>query len=333
MHNRLRTVLRAISIISIASSLIAWGAGAPLQAQPAYPSAPIRLIVPFGAGGVTDLTGRTFGKYMAQTLGQPVVVENRPGAAATIGANHVARAAPDGHTLLLGTNVTHAISPQVLSAVPYDPLTDFAPIAMFGLNGNVLVVHPSFPANTFEEFIQYIRTKPGDINYASGSVGSSAHLAAELLKQEVPGLNYMHIPYSTPSEAMAAVIGQQVEFMFSNIGAAFSQIRAGRVKALAVTTRQRQTQLPDVPAIAESVPGFEVVGWMVAFAPKGTPPQIVTRLSRVINDLQGNAELRKTMDTASVVPVQGTPEDMERFVRDEYAKWGRVIRASKLQQF
>jgi len=330
MHSYLRTALRAMTVTS---SLIVCGAGAPLQAQPAYPSAPVRLIVPFGAGGVTDLTGRTFGKYMAETLGQPVIVENRPGAGATIGANYVARATPDGHTLLLGTNVTHAISPQVLAAVPYDPLTDFAPLAMFGLNGNVLVVHPSFPANTFEEFIQIIRTKPGDINYASGSVGSSAHLAAELLKQEVSGLNYMHIPYNNPSEAMAALIGQQVEFMFSNIGAAFSQIRSGRVKALAVTTRQRQAQLPDVPAIAESVPGFEVVGWMVAFAPKGTPPQVVTRLNRVINDLQDNTELRKTMDSASIVPVKGTPEDMERFVRDEYAKWGRVIRASKLQQF
>jgi len=330
MHSRLRAALRAMSI---SLSLIVCGAGAPLQAQPAYPSAPIRLVVPFGAGGVTDLTGRTFGKYMAQTLGQPVIVENRPGAAATIGANYVARATPDGYTLLLGTNVTHAISPQILSAVPYDPLTDFAPIAMFGLNGNVLVVHPSFPANTFEEFIQYIRTKPGDINYASGSVGSSAHLAAELLKQEVSGLNYMHIPYNGPSEAMAALIGQQVEFLFSNIGATFSQIRAGRVKPLAVTTRQRQAQLPDVPTIAEAgVPGFEVVGWMVTFAPKDTPAHVVTRLNRVINDLQDNAELRKTMDTASIVPVKGTPEDAERFVRNEYVKWGRVIRASNMQK-
>jgi len=304
-----------------------------LQAQDTYPSAPVRLVVPFGAGGVTDLTGRTFGKHMAEVLGQPFIVENRPGAAAIIGASHVARAAPDGYTLLLGTNVTHAISPQIMTSVPYDPLKDFAPIAMFGLNGNVLIVHPSFPANTFAEFIQYIREKPGDINYASGSVGSSAHLAAELLKQEVSGLDYMHIPYNGPSEATTALIGQQVEFMFSNIGAAFSQIRAGRVKALAVTTRTRQAQLPDVPTIAESgVPGFEVVGWLMAFAPKGTPPAIVTQLNRVINDLQDDAQLRSTMDAASMIPVKGTPEEMAAFVQSEYLKWGRVIRASHMQQ-
>jgi tripartite-type tricarboxylate transporter receptor subunit TctC len=298
-----------------------------IAAQSAYPNKAIKLIIPFGPGGVTDLTGRTFGKYISESLKEPVIVENKAGAGATIGANFVAKAAPDGYTMLLGTNVTHAINPQLMNAVPYDPLKDFVPIGMFGLNGNVLIVNASIPVNNFAEFIQYIKSKKGDVNYASGSIGSSAHLAAELLKQEVKGLNYMHVPYGGPSEAMAGLIGGHVDFMFSNIGGAVTQINAGKVKAIAVTTSQRVPQLPNVPTIAESgVPGFEVVGWLAAFVPKGTPTSIVSKLNAVINQAQNNPELRKTLDAASVIPVIYTPEQTAKFVQDEYDKWGRVIR-------
>lgn len=308
--------------------LLALGmAGAPLHAQEPYPARPIKLIVPFAPGGVTDLTGRTFAKYMSDALKQPIVTENKPGAGALIGANYVARSASDGYTLLLGTNVTHAINPQLMTSKPYDPLKDFRPVAMFGLNGNVLVVNASFPANTFDEFIKYIKAKPGDINYASGSIGSSAHLAAELLKQEVKGLEYMHVPYSGPSEAMSALIGGHVDFMFANIGAAISQIKSGKIKAIAVTTAKREAQLPDVPTIAESgVPGFEVVGWMAAFLPKGAPDDVTARLNQAVNDAQSDPDLRKTLDAAALIPVVATPDQTAKFVQDEYAKWGRVIR-------
>jgi len=300
---------------------------AQIAAQSAYPNKAIKLIVPFGPAGVTDLTGRTFGKYISESVKEPVIVENKTGAGATIGANFVAKSAPDGYTMLLGTNVTHAINPQLMSAVPYDPLKDFVPVAMFGLNGNVLIVNASIPVNNFAEFIQYIKSKKGDVNYASGSIGSSAHLAAELLKQEVKGLNYMHVPYGGPSEAMAGLIGGHVDFMFANIGSAVTQISAGKVKAIAVTTSQRVPQLPNVPTIAESgVPGFEVVGWLAAFVPKGTPAPIVTKLNAVINQAQNNPELRQTLDAASVIPVIYTPEQTAKFVKDEYDKWGRVIR-------
>lgn len=298
-----------------------------LQAQETYPTRPIKFVIPFAPGGITDLTGRTFSKYMSEALKQPLITENKPGAGALIGANYVARATPDGYTLLLGTNVTHAINPQMMASTPYDPLKDFQPVAIFGLNGNVLVVNASFPANTFEEFIKYIKGKPGDINYASGSVGSSAHLAAELLKQEVKGLNYMHVPYSGPSEAMSALIGGHVDFMFANIGAAVGQIKSGKIKAIAVTTAKREAQLPDVPTIAESgVPGFEVVGWIAAFLPKGAAPNVTLRLNEVINAAQTNPELRKTLDAAALIPVVATPEETAKFVQDEYTKWGRVIR-------
>lgn len=317
IRNILKVCLAGVFILSSAQ----------ISAQSAYPNKAIKLIVPFGPAGVTDLTGRTFGKYISESFKEPVIVENKAGAGATIGANFVAKATPDGYTMLLGTNVTHAINPQLMSAVPYDPLKDFIPVAMFGLNGNVLLVNASIPVNTFAEFIQYIKSKKGDVNYASGSIGSSAHLAAELLKQDVKGLNYMHVPYGGPSEAMAGLIGGHVDFMFANIGGAVTQINAGKVKAIAVTTSQRVPQLPNVPTIAESgVPGFEVVGWLAAFVPRGTPAAIVSKLNAVINQAQNNPGLRQTLDPASVIPVIYTPEQTSKFVQDEYDKWGRVIR-------
>ncbi|OZI37863.1 ABC transporter substrate-binding protein [Bordetella genomosp. 10] len=296
-------------------------------AEPAYPSRPIVLVVPFPPGGITDLTARTFAKYMGEQLGGSIIVENKPGAGAMIGANYVAKAAPDGYTLLLGTNVTHAISPQLMPQVHYDPLTDFAPIGIFGKNGNVLIVPPASPVHNFQEFIAYLKDKKGQAIGASPSVGSSSHLAAELLKQKVPGLSYLHVPYNGPSASMSAVIGRQVDFMFTNIGAAVSQIQAGSVRAIAVTTAERVPQLPDVPTVIESgIPGFDIVGWFAAFAPKGTPPQIVQRLNDALNAAQANPELRKVLDAATLERVDATPEQTADFVKSEYRKWGDIIR-------
>lgn len=315
-----------LAICAAASGMVSVG----VQAD-TYPSHAIKIVVPFAAGGVTDLTGRTFAKAMAETLKQPLITENRPGAGATIGANHVAKAAATGYTVLLGTNVTHAITPQMMKKPPYDPLKDFQPVATFGLNGNVLLVKSDFPANTFEEFIAHLRQHPEGINYSSGSVGSSAHLAAELLKQEVKGIGYTHIPFGGPAEALSAVIGGHVDFMFTNIGAAVGQLKGGKVKALAVTTAKRVTQMPDVPTIAESgVPGFEVVGWMAAFVPAGTPADVTQRLNAAINTAQNDPELRKTMDAAAVIPVMATSDETSQFVQSEYTKWGRVIEAANI---
>ncbi|CAG2151443.1 Bug family tripartite tricarboxylate transporter substrate binding protein [Cupriavidus numazuensis] len=321
--------MRLIRKLMMTCALALGLAGTAVHAQDTYPARPIRFVVPFAPGGVTDLTARTFAKYMGDALHQPLVTENKPGAGATIGANFVARAAPDGYTLLLGTNVTHAINPRLIAATPYDPLKDFQAVAVFGLNGNVLLVSNTFPAKTFAEFIAYVKARPGSVNYASGSVGSSAHLAAELLKQDVKGLDYTHVPYGGPSEAMSALMGGHVDFLFANIGAAVTQIKSGKVRALAVTTATRAPQLPDVPTIAESgVPGFEVVGWMAAFVPKGTPAPVVARLNQVINQAQKNADLRTTLDAAALIPVVAAPDQSSRFVQDEYEKWGRVIRTA-----
>ncbi|KAA0889416.1 tripartite tricarboxylate transporter substrate binding protein [Pusillimonas sp. ANT_WB101] len=322
MNLKQHLAIASVAILSLCSSAV--------SAQQSYPEHPIKLIVPFGPGGVTDLTGRTYARYMSEDLGQPIVVENKPGGGATIGANYVVKSKPDGYTILLGTNVTHSINPQLMRSIPYDALKDFEPIGIFGTNGNVLVVNKDFPANTFKEFVEVLKSKKQSANYASASIGSSAHMAAELLKQEVPGLEYMHVPYGGPSEAMTALIGGQVDFLFANIGAAVSQIKAGKVKAIAVSTSKRFAELPDVPTIGESVPGFEVVGWIAAFAPKGTPPAIVERLNTALNNAQQRPELQKTLDAAALVRRSATSAETAEFVQAEYSKWGRVIRDGKI---
>ncbi|MFT0849578.1 tripartite tricarboxylate transporter substrate binding protein [Achromobacter sp. F4_2707] len=317
--------------LGAAAVLLAGLIGTSAHAETNYPSQPIKLVVPFGPGGVTDLTGRTYAHHMSEVLNGTIVVENRAGAGATIGANHVAKAPADGYTMLLGTNVTHAINPQLMQSVPYDPLKDFQAIGLFGTNGNVLIVRDDFPANNFGEFIALMKEKKDEANYASGSVGSSAHLAAELLKQEVEGLDYMHVPYGGPSEAMSALIGGHVDFSFANIGAAVSQIQSGRIKALAVTTSQRVDSLPDVPTISEAgVPGFEVIGWIAAFAPKGVSPEIIERLHAALEEAKNNPALQKTLDVAALVRPAATPEDVTKFVNAEYEKWGRVIREGNI---
>jgi len=309
-------------------SVVGAGAGA----QQAFPSRPIAIVVPFPPGGVTDLTARTYAQVMGKELGTSIIVENRPGAGATIGANHVAKSAPDGYTLLFGTNVTHAISPQILPKVPYDSLKDFNTFGMFGTNGNVLIVPAASPIHNFKEFIAFLKEKKDKATGAVPSIGSSSHLASELLKQKVPGLSYLTVPYNGPSASMSAVIGQQVDFMFTNIGAATAQIKAGSVRAIAVTTAKRVPQLPDVPTVTESgIPGFEVIGWFVAAAPKGTPPEVIERLNKALNDAQKDPHLRKVMDAATVNLEALSPQQVQEFVQAEYKKWGEVIRAAHLK--
>lgn len=300
-----------------------------IHANDAYPSKPITFIVPFGAGNVVDLAARTFAKYVGDSLGQSLVVENKPGAGASIGTTFVARAKPDGYTMLIGTNVTHSINPQIMKSIRYDPIKDFVAVALIGLNGNVLLVNKDFPADNFADFLKYVKANPGKLNH-SASVGSSAHLAAELLKQEVKGLDYNLIPKN--SGALMELMGGHVDFIFTNIGTAMGQLQSGKVKVLAVTTKERIPQLPNVPTIAESgVPSFEVVGWMAIFMPKGTPAPVVQRINEQVNKAQKNPELRKTMEGASVTLLEKTPEQTARYVKDEYDRWGKVIRAANIQ--
>lgn len=299
------------------------------HASDAYPSKPITVVVPFGAGNVVDLGGRTFAKHMGVSLGQSLVVENKPGAGASIGATFVARAKPDGYTMLIGTNVTHSINPQIIKSIRYDPIKDFEAVALIGINGNVLLVNKDFPADNFADFIKYAKANPGKLNH-SASVGSSAHLAAELLKREVKGLDYNLIPKNSGS--LMELMGGHVDFIFTNIGTAMGQLQSGKVKVLAVTTKERVPELPNVPTIAEQgVPGFEVVGWMGVFMPKGTPDAIVKRINAEVNKAQKNPELRKTMEGGSFILMEKTPEQTANYVRDEYNRWGKIIREANIQ--
>ena len=299
-------------------------------ANNSYPNKPIMFVVPFGPGNVVDLSARTFAKYIGESMGQALVIENKPGAGASIGSNHVIRAKPDGYTMMIGTNVTHSINPQIMKSVRYDPINDFESVGMIGVNGNVLLVNINSPLNTFADFITYAKENPGKLNH-SASIGSSAHLAAELLKQEVPGLDYNLIPKN--HGAITELIGGHVDFIFTNIGTAIGQIQAGKVKVLAVTTKERVSQLPDVPTIDESgVPGFEVVGWMGVFMPKGTPQSVLQTLNAEMRKAQKNPDLRTTLEEgSSIILLDKTPEETAAYVQAEYDRWGKVVRAANIQ--
>lgn len=317
-----RHLLQAIT----ASAVLPWSA--------AQANAAAKLIVPFGPGGVTDLTGRSYAEFMGKAMGQTIIVENKPGAGATIGANYVVKAKPDGQTLLLGTNVTHAINPFLMKSFPYDPLKDLVAVGMFGHNGNVLVVRKDYPVDSFEAFIARAKQMKSEMTYASASIGSSAHMASELLRQSIPGgLAYRHIPFAGPSEAMSALLGGHVDFCFLNIGAAISQVQGGKVKGLAVTTKKRAPSLPNIPTVAESgVPGFEVVGWMAAFAPKGTPAERVNALNATILQVQKDPALLKILNNAAIDPEPWTPAQTTAFVLAEWQKWKRVIEQAGIEK-
>jgi tripartite-type tricarboxylate transporter receptor subunit TctC len=311
-----------------AAALAALAAPA-VQAQ-AFPSRPIRIVVPFAAGGVVDLMGRVIAPKMSADLGQPVVVENRPGAGATLGADMVAKAPADGHTVLLGTIVTHATA-QHLSRIPYDPLKDFVPIGFHGFNANWLLVTPGLPVRTFQEFVAYARQNPGKLNYATPSVGSSSHLSAELLQQTL-GLQFQHVPYKGSTPALQDLIGGQVQFMFDNIGSSTPLVKAGRLRAVAVTAGTRVRSAPDVPTIAESgVPGFEVIGWAAMYAPAGTPDDAVGKLNRALNAALTTPDILAKLNEAGIETRPGSPADLAAFTRAEHEKWGRVIRAGGIK--
>jgi tripartite-type tricarboxylate transporter receptor subunit TctC len=330
-----RRALRGLSALA-AAGVAAGGAGlaiapARVRAQGTAGARPVRLVVPFAPGGVVDLMARVIAPKMTEVLGEPVVVENRPGGGATIGTDAVAKAAPDGHTLLLGTITTHATAPHLSATLGYDAVRGFAPIGFHGFNANWLLVTPGLPVTSFAEFVEYARRNPGKLNYGTPSIGSSSHLSAELLRQQL-GLEFQHIPYKGSAPALQDLIGGQLHFMFDNIGSSTPLVKSGRLRALAVTAGRRVGNAPDVPTIAESgVPGFEVIGWAALFAPAGTPPDTVARLNRALNAALALPEVREKMAGAGIELAPGTPEELAQFVRAEYDKWGRVIRTAGIK--
>jgi tripartite-type tricarboxylate transporter receptor subunit TctC len=293
-----------------------------------YPTKPIRLVVPFPAGGTTDILAREVGQRLSTSLGQPVVIDNRPGAAGNIGSELVAKSAPDGYTLLMATVGTHAINPSLYAKLPYDHVADFAPVILVASVPNVLEVTPSLPVNSVADLIKLAKEKPGQINFASSGSGTSIHLSGELFKT-MAGVDMTHVPYKGSAPALADLIGGQVQVMFDNLPSSLPQIKAGKLRAIAVTSAQRAPALPNVPTIAESgLPGFEASSWFGVVAPAGTPPAIVARLNADLNLWLQTPDAREKLLAQGAAAAGGSPEQFATHIRAETEKWAKVVKAS-----
>jgi tripartite-type tricarboxylate transporter receptor subunit TctC len=295
---------------------------------PVFPAKAVRFVVPFPAGGPLDIAARAIGQKLNEGWGQPVIVDNRPGAGGNIGAEMVAKAVPDGYTILMGAVSTHAINPWLYAKMPYDPIRDFAPVSLVTQVPNVLVVHPSVPARNVKELIALAKAKPGPLNYASGSTGSAGHLAGELFNV-MAGVKTVHIPYKGAPAAVIDLLAGQVSFMFDNLASALPNIKAGRVRALAVTTLRRSPLLPELPTMSEAgLKDFDVSTWFGVFAPGDTPKAIVDRLNAGIVAALKSPDLRERLAALGAEPMPDTPEQFAAFIKTELAKYEKVVKAS-----
>ncbi len=320
----MRRGLRVLSMLVAGLGLLA---GASAEAQ-TYPSRAITMIVPFPAGGTTDILGRFVGQALSAAWGQPVVIENRGGAGGNIGAAAVAKAAPDGYTLLVGTVGTHAINASLYSRMPYDTLKDFVAVTQIASVPNMLVVTPSLPVNSVVELIAYAKANPGKLNMASSGNGTSIHLSGELFKV-MTGVDMVHVPYKGSAPALNDLMGGQVQLMFDNMPSALPQVKGGTLKALAVTTATRSPAMPDLPTIAEAgVPGFEASSWFGIFAPAGTPKEIVAKLQTEIARILKTPDMSDRLAQQGAVAVGNTPEEFTAYVQAELTKWAGVVKAS-----
>jgi tripartite-type tricarboxylate transporter receptor subunit TctC len=297
------------------------------QAQP-YPSKPIRFVVPYPAGGPLDIVARLLGQKIAESTKQPVVVDNKPGAGGNIGADAVAKAPPDGYTILMGAVATHAINPSLYASMPYDAARDFIPVTQVASTPNVLVVNPGVPARDVREFIAYARANPGKLNFGSGSTGSAGHLAGELFRT-MAGIEMTHVPYKGAAPAMNDLQGGQIQLMFDNLASSMGHVRAGRIRALAVTTAKRSALAPELPTIAESgLPGFDISTWFGIFVPSGTPHEVVDRLHAQFIRALAAPDVRERMLALGAEPVGNSPEEFSAYIRAEADKYARVVKAS-----
>ena len=293
-----------------------------------YPAKPIRFVVPYPAGGPLDTVARLLGQKVSESTKQPVIVDNKPGAGGNIGADAVAKAPPDGYTILMGAVATHAINPTLYASMPYDSVRDFAPVTQVASTPNVLVVHPAVPASTVREFIAYAKSNPGKLNFGSGSTGSAGHLAGELFKS-MAGVDMTHVPYKGAAPAMNDLIGGQIQLMFDNLASSLAQVRGGKIRALAVTTAQRSALAPELPTIAESgLPGFDISTWFGVFVPAGTPREVVDRLHAEFAKALAAPDIREKMLNLGAEPVASRPEEFAAYIRAEADKYARVIKAS-----
>ena len=314
-----------MAILAFAAACAAGGASAQQ-----FPAKPIRLIVPFAPGGATDYMGRVIGQKMSESLGQPVVVENKAGANAILGTDLVAKAAPDGHVLVLCA-FGHATNPYLVAKLPYDTVKDLAPVTLLVTGPLLLVAHPSVPVNNVKELIAYLKANPNKLNYASGGIGSSQHFAAELM-MNMTGTKMTHIAYKGTAPAYVDLLSGATSLMFDNMVTALPQVKAGKLKAIAVSTAQRMSQAPEVPTVAEAgLPGFETGIWHGFLTSGGTPKPVIERLHKEIVRALNTADVKEGFLQRGLIPVGNTPEQFEAFIGNEMAKWSKIIREAGIK--
>jgi tripartite-type tricarboxylate transporter receptor subunit TctC len=291
----------------------------------AWPEKPVKIVVPWAPGGSTDILARTVADKLSRSLGQPVIVENKPGASGNIGSDVVAKASPDGYTLLFGSMSTHAINPGMMPSMPFRGVEDFTPIAMLAFVTNTMVIHPSLPVSNMKEFIAYAKANPGKIAYASAGPGSTNHLSAALL-EKMAGIQMLHVPYKGGAPAVTDTVGGQTQVLFTAGTQSLPHVKAGKLKLLAVTENHRSALLKDTPTVAETVPGYEMAVWYGCFGPPGLPPELTRRLNAEINRIMVQPDVKEKMEAIGVEPVNETPEQFAAVLRADAEKWGRLVK-------
>ncbi|RUP31706.1 MAG: tripartite tricarboxylate transporter substrate binding protein [Curvibacter sp.] len=302
---------------------------APTTASGNYPAGPITLVVPFAAGSGTDSVARTLGQKLAERLRQPVLIDNRPGASAQLGAQYVAKAKPDGYTLFMTTNTSHSANPSLFAQLRYDPIKDFTPVAGVGELPFALAIHPSVPARNLSEFIAYAKARPGQLSYATPN--STSLVASETLKR-IAGLDIVGVPYKSSPQAMTDLVGGQVQMYVADLGSGMSMLRSDKVRTLGITTAETSRLLPGVPPIGKTVPGFDLTSWNGVFGPAGLPPPVVERLNREINSVLADPEVQdKLAQIGFLVWPGATPEVFAQYVADQLRHWGQLIRQAGIR--
>ena len=303
----------------------------PASAQaPTYPDKPIRIVVPFPVGGIADTFGREIGRKLTEAWGQPVLIDNRTGAGGNIGADIVAKSPPDGYTLVMGNIGTHAVNLSLFPSMPFDTIKDFTPIVHVLDAEGLLVVNPSITATTVPELIALARSQPGKLSYGSGGVGTTSHLAGELFKS-MTKVDIVHVPYKGNVPAITDLLGGQTSMAFATMPTVLPHVRAGKLRPLAVLGAVRSPALPDVPAVAESVPGFEVSNWIGLFGPAGMPPAIVERLNAEVQKIMRSPEIQKRLETEGAKFIPMTPEQFAMFQKAELSKWAKTIKDANIK--
>ena len=322
-----RAFVQGVASLSVASMLPAVST----QAQSVWPNKPIRLVIPFAPGGVTDTSGRIIAEFLSKRLGQQVVADNRPGASGNIGSQVVATSEPDGYTLLLVLDGTFVINPHVFDKVPFDPVKDFSPVGKIGNSTTILVAHPSFKANSLRELIELSKTQSGGVSYGTSGTGSIVHLAAEMVKQRT-GANLVHIPYKGGAPAIADALAGHTPLAFASAASVQHHLKTGHLKALGVPSGKRSRQYPDIPTFAESgLDDFDINSWVGLVAPAKTPSAVIERLNQELNAALADAEVRTKLEAAGIVATPGSAESLASTIRQELAMYGKVVKTAGIR--